>query len=196
MRTWAAAAGPVDVAGLAGLLAGIEVLEGLAVDTELRWHLLTALVRLGGAGTAQIDAELASDRTAAGERLAATCRAAVPTAQAKAAAWDAVTADDSLPKAAQAAVLRGFHARGHAALVAPYAKAYVDSLAGLWESRATEKAMLAASGLYPRLVVDAATLALVDGWLATGDRPAACRRLVSEGRDETARTLRAQAVDA
>ena len=43
---------------------------GLAVDTELRWQLLHRLVAAGAAGEAEIDAELASDRTDAGERYA------------------------------------------------------------------------------------------------------------------------------
>src|SRR5581483_4692048 len=64
-----------DLALLAGLLRGSVVLGGLAVDTELRWALLARLVSraaAGGAagvfGPADIEAELATDATDAGER--------------------------------------------------------------------------------------------------------------------------------
>ena len=61
------------------------VLDGLTVDTELRWALLGRLVSRGfrGFGAVEINAELARDATDAGERHAATCRAAIPTAEAK-----------------------------------------------------------------------------------------------------------------
>ena len=107
-----------------------------------------------------------------------------------------MTGSDELPKAAQAAILLGFHSRGHGALLEPYARAYVEVVEPLWEARSTEKAMLVASALYPREVVSADTLAVVDAWLDSPGRPAACRRLVSEGRDETSRALRARAADA
>jgi len=51
--------------------------------------------------------------------------------------------------------------------------------------------------LYPRYVVTQAVLDKTDAWL-TGvgkDAPAVLRRLVSEGRDSLARTLRVQIKD-
>ena len=76
---------------LAGLLDGSEVIEGLAVDTDLRWRLLGRLAAMGRAGDAQIDAELTRDHTNAGQRHAAACRASVPDAEHKAAAWQSLT---------------------------------------------------------------------------------------------------------
>ena len=67
-----------DLSFLAGLLDGSTVLDGLAVDTDLRWTLLRRLVSRGVLGEEAIDAELSSDATDAGERQAAACRAAVP----------------------------------------------------------------------------------------------------------------------
>src|SRR5512142_2316372 len=70
-----AAASPAHLARVRGLLSGAVTVDGLAVDTELRWHLLHNLVARGAAGAAEIEAELARDRTAAGERHAAAARA-------------------------------------------------------------------------------------------------------------------------
>ena len=72
---------------LAGLLDGSAAIPGLAIDTDLRWTLLARLAATGRAGDAEIDAELARDETDAGQRHAAACRAAIPDAEHKAAAW-------------------------------------------------------------------------------------------------------------
>ena len=63
---------------LAGLLHGSTTIDGLTVDTELRWMMLHQLVSRGVAGENEISAELKRDPTSAGERHAATCRAAIP----------------------------------------------------------------------------------------------------------------------
>ena len=51
-----------DLEFLAGLLDGTVVLDGLAVDTDLRWTLLRRLVSRGVLGEEAIDAELSSRR--------------------------------------------------------------------------------------------------------------------------------------
>ena len=65
-----------------------STVEGLAVDQDLRWSLITALAAAGRAGDAEIDAELERDTTIAGKEQAAAARVAQPTAEAKAAAWE------------------------------------------------------------------------------------------------------------
>ena len=57
-----------------------EVLDGLALDTDLRWLLLQALVARGRAGEDEIAAFAAEDRASAGVKAAAIARALVPTA--------------------------------------------------------------------------------------------------------------------
>ena len=68
-----------DLALLAGLLDGSRSIDGLAVDTELRWQLLHRLVSRGVAGQAAIDAELDRDGTDAGDRHAAPAGPRSPT---------------------------------------------------------------------------------------------------------------------
>ena len=70
--------------------------DGLAVDQDMRWALITALAKQGRFGDAEIDAELEVDKTISGKEQAAAARAAQPTAEAKAAAWDALL-DPSTP---------------------------------------------------------------------------------------------------
>src|SRR5690606_27934366 len=69
-------------------------LEGLAVDTDLRWTLLTALSRVGEAGEDEIAAELERDNTISGQERAAAAHAIRPDADAKATAWAAVVSGD------------------------------------------------------------------------------------------------------
>ena len=101
---------PADLDLLARLLDGSTAIDGLAVDTELRWRLLRRLVSRGQAGPAQIEAELGRDRTDAGERHAAASRASIPEPAAKAAAWDQIMAG-TLPSATFRAALGGFRTR-------------------------------------------------------------------------------------
>jgi aminopeptidase N len=180
---------------LAALLAGDLDIEGLAIDTEMRWSLLTALVAGGRAGAAQIGAELVRDDTASGRVHAASARAAVPTADAKWAAWQSVVVEGDLPNTVQAAVIGGF-ARAHdLPLLEPFVQPYFDSLTRIWGERTNEMASQVAVGLYPHGQPAGVVLAATDRWLAEADAEPALRRLVIEGRDAVARAERAQAKD-
>ncbi|GAA1902924.1 aminopeptidase N [Streptomyces sodiiphilus] len=181
---------------LAGLLDGGETIDGLTVDTELRWALLQRLAATGRADDAAIDAELKRDATSAGERHAATARAARPTQEAKAAAWASVVESDKLPNAVQEAVIGGFVQTDQRELLRPYAEKYFRALKGVWESRSHEMAQQIAVGLYPSLQISAGTLEATDAWLEEAEPSAALRRLVTESRAGVERALNAQAADA
>ncbi|WP_444662339.1 aminopeptidase N [Cellulomonas sp. CW35] len=172
--------------------------EGLTLDTDLRWELLTALVAGGRADETQIAAQLAADPTATGERAAAQARAAIPTPAAKAAAWAAAVEGD-LPNAIQAATIAGFarvHDRG---LLLPFVGPYLEGLTTVWAERTNEMAQNVVVGLYPTALADDAradVLASTDAWLeAHADAAPALRRLVVESRDGVRRALAAQEAD-
>ncbi|MFE9018862.1 aminopeptidase N [Streptomyces sp. NPDC007808] len=181
---------------LEGLLDGSTTIEGLAVDTELRWALVQRLAAVGRFDEAEITGEYERDRTAAGERHAATARAARPTAEAKAEAWSSVIDSDKLPNALQEAVIGGFVQTDQRELLAPYTDAFFEVVKDIWESRSHEIAQQIAVGLYPALQVSEETLAKTDTWLASAEPNAALRRLVSESRAGVERALKAQAADA
>ncbi len=103
-----------------GLLSGTETLEGLSVDTDLRWELLIALVAGGKAGEAEITATLAADDTATGRESAAHARATIPTAEGKRAAWDSVVDSAALPNATVRATCLGFRRAADRSLLEPY----------------------------------------------------------------------------
>ncbi|HST82126.1 MAG TPA: aminopeptidase N [Kineosporiaceae bacterium] len=180
---------------LAGLLDGSLPIDGLAVDTEMRWSLLTGLVSAGRADQDQINAELARDDTATGRVHAAAARAAIPTAEAKAAAWKSVVEDGDLANTVQAAVIGGFNRVHDKALLAPFVTPYFESLTRIWADRTSEMASQIAVGMYPGSQPAEVVLAASDAWLADVKAEPALRRMVIEGRDAVARAARAQACD-
>ncbi|MEV6141548.1 aminopeptidase N [Streptomyces sp. NPDC051992] len=181
---------------LQSLLDGKETVEGLAVDTELRWAFVERLAAAGLLEEDEIAAEYERDRTAAGERHAATARAARPTEEAKAEAWASVVESDTLPNSLQEAVISGFVQTDQRELLAPYAEKFFAAVKGVWDSRSHEMAQQVAIGLYPTLQVSQATLDATDAWLSAAEPGAALRRLVSESRSGVERALKAQAADA
>ncbi|MFE1439013.1 aminopeptidase N [Streptomyces sp. NPDC058739] len=181
---------------LEGLLDGSQSVEGLAVDTELRWAFVQRLAAVGRFDETEIAGEYERDRTAAGERHAATARAARPTEEAKAEAWASVVDSDKLPNALQEAVIVGFVQTDQRELLAAYAERFFDSVKSVWDSRSHEMAQQIAVGLYPSLQVSQDTLDRTDAWLASAEPGAALRRLVSESRSGVERALKAQAADA
>ncbi len=184
---------------VAGLLDGTDVLEGVTVDTDLRWDLLTALAAGGRAGAAEIDAVLAQDRTANGEQAAARARAALPAAADKQAAWDAVMAG-TLPNAIQQATIAGFTHVLDRSVLEEFVEPYFASLEGTWSARTSEMAEQVVVGLFPLRLVGLGTVDVVGRarrWLDEhpGAAPA-LRRLVVESMDAARRAEAAQAADA
>jgi aminopeptidase N len=183
---------------ISGLLAGTESVDGLEVDTDLRWALLHRLAAAGRAPESQITAEEANDPTAAGKRHAASARAALPTVEAKAAAWSSMVDSDELPNETLLAVILGFRQPDQRELLAPYADKFFAKVADLWAGRSPHMAQLLVNGLYPVLIVEQRVVDAVDAVLALDDAtiPPPLRRLLLEQRDGTLRTLRGQALDA
>jgi aminopeptidase N len=177
------------------VLDGTRTIEGLAVDADARWALLSGLVAIGAAGPAEIDAEAERDPTATGARRAATARALLPTAEAKAETWRRAFSDDSVPNAVHEALLLGFWHPAQRELTAGYVERYFEDIRPVWDRRPGEIAKNAVQYLFPR-VVELRTIEAADAWLADGTQPAPLRRLVHEGRDGIARALRAQQCDA
>jgi aminopeptidase N len=187
------ATSPGDLALLAGLLDGSGPIDGLTVDTELRWRLLRRLISRGAAGEAEIEAELARDATDAGARRAAACRAAIPEPAAKEAAWRQIVSG-TLPNAVFRAVLDGFADPDQTELLEPYQRRYFEVVGGIWRDWSSDMAQWFVANAYPvadnRSVIEA-----TDDLIATTSPPAALRRLLIEGRDGLERALRCQERD-
>jgi aminopeptidase N len=181
---------------LAGLLAGTTEIEGLVVDTELRWSLLRRLAAKGRAGDDQIDAELARDATDAGRRHAAASRAAIPDAEHKDAAWRLLSESEELGHEGVFAVAAAFGQAEHAALLTPYAALYFEALPDLWASRGDHLKRVLADGLFPYASAAPELLARIDAFLAAAPRDPALVRILVERRDTVERALRSRELPA
>jgi aminopeptidase N len=184
-----------DLATLGDWLAGRNVPNGLRFEADLRWGAVHALVACGAAGPDLVDAELAADRTASGERQAALSRALVPTAASKAETWRRLSTDHTLPNWFQRAMLQGFQHSAQVELTAPVATEYFTVIDQVWAERDSEQAQDFVQLAFPAYQVDQKTVALTDQWLAQPGHPAPLRRLVAEGRDGVLRALRARRRD-
>ncbi|MBN9110163.1 MAG: aminopeptidase N [Pseudonocardia sp.] len=178
-----------------GWLLDVDVPKGLSVDTDMRWRLLQALSAHGKAGDAEIDAELERDPTSTGRRQAERARALVPTAEAKATAWERAVHDDDIPNAVNEAIIGGFSHPGQRHLLTAYVERYFAEVADVWERRTSERAQSVVLGLFPSWAVEKSTVDAADAWLADESHPPALRRLVSEGRAGIVRALAAREFD-
>ena len=185
---------------VAGFLEGTSALEGLDVDQDLRWDLLTGLVAAGRFGEDRIHAEEARDRTTTGRERAAEARASIPTPEAKEATWRALVDDASMPNETQVRVLRGLaNVERHPELLEPFVAEYVDVIDSVWSSRTFHMAENLLTGLWSCVTVGLDGVdpaAALEGWLGShAEAPAALRRIVRENLDDTRRTARAQAAE-
>ncbi len=196
-RSFASAAhtpGGLDV--VEGLLAGARVVEGLEVDTDLRWALVTSLAASGRVEEDRIAAEEDDDRTISGREKAAGARAARPTAEAKAEAWRAAFEDPSTPNETQRNLVHSFVRHDQEEVLAPYLERYLTEAELVHDRLGTQKAQTALRFGFPLPLASPEVVERVDTWLRTTTAGAGAQRFVLEGRAETVRALQAQAADA
>jgi len=197
---------PRHVEALAGLLERDPAelgLAGLAVDTDLRWRIVTALAAAGaidaeGLQTPMIDAEVQRDPTAAGKRNGAQAAAARPQFGVKDNAFTTVVEDDTLPNITGRSIIAGFVAPGQGELLKQFTARYFDAIPGIWARRSSEVAQTVVIGLYPHWDISDEGIAAADEFLSAPESevPAALRRLVLEGQAAVKRSLRARKFDA
>ncbi len=172
-------------------------LGGLKVDADLRWTLVTALTERGLFTKAELDTELANDNTINGQLGHALCVAALPTKEAKAAAWKTLTTEE-ISSSIRSSILRGFMRPLHRELLGDYVDRYFGLLIEMWGKKSYDISSKFVEMLYPIYETDRTTLDKTINWLEKNskDSPAGLIRLVSESRDAMARALKAQAKDA
>lgn len=181
---------------VAEILDGKEKIQGLNIDTDLRWTLLRRLVVMGKRDLAAIEEELTRDDTAMGREHAAGAKAAIPTLEAKQIAWTLVTTNESLPNSEIHSALGGLSYIDHAEIMKNFVDKYFDSVATLWNSRTHEIGQSLVTGLFPSSNITKEVIEKSDKFLAESkDLAVGARRIIIEQRDALARALRAQEVD-
>ncbi len=187
---------------LEAVLTGAGTVPGLVVDTDLEWTIVTALAAGGHWTDVRIAQHLRTDDTAAGQRAAATAKAARPASAAKTQAFLSLVDDRSLPNAMIGAIAQGY-ARGLEhddgtllaadAPLTDFSREYFDRVTGWWESRTLEIAQTLTLSLFPP--ASERTAKATEAWIESHPKaPKGLLRLMRENLDTTLRALRAQAV--
>lgn len=185
-------------AGIVGRLrSGEETLPGLEIDADLSWQLLIGLAAAGATDAAAIDAALSADNTSKGAEFAAQARAALPTAEAKQAAWSSLIDSDDLPNTIVRSSALGFVHPSSVDVLTDFIPKYFDMLVPIWEGRTYQIADYLIVGLFPRSLASVELRDATRAWLSSHpDAAPALRRLVHENLADVERALAAQSRDA
>jgi len=184
------------VATLRGLLDGSVALDGLEIDTDLRWEILEGLVLNGAADAAEVDAELEGDNTSNGAQAAARAHATVPTVEGKRKAFDSLVESDTLPNAIVRMVTMGYQHVNDPSVLEGLVAPYFAMLGDIWANRSYKIAEYVVLGLYPAPLASQELVDATNAWLAANPETPALRRLVVENLAGVERALKAQERDA
>jgi aminopeptidase N len=176
---------------ISALLKG--ALEGLALDAELRWHLLCSLAERGLATRSQLDEELRRDPSTLGELSHLHAIAALPTVEDKAKAWEGIASEET-SNANRVALINGFNRPLHRNLIESYVDNYFELVVEMSHRKSLEATTRFAQYAFPMYITTQATLDKANYWLDVTAKEATpgLRRLVAEGRDALARALAVQ----
>ena len=185
---------PAQLERIKAILGGS--ITGLTIDAELRWFLFICGVKRGVFGPADIEKELALDKTAHGKQYGAMAYAQIPSKDAKAKAFSSITTDD-LSNTIHSYTCRGFNDPLHTEILSDFVDQYFDVLLKVWQTKGYEIAETTATLLFPSWVISEATVKKAQHWLDVTGKEAAhsLRRTILESRDAMVRALKAQAAD-
>ncbi|MFJ8568809.1 aminopeptidase N [Streptomyces sp. NPDC093514] len=175
---------------IAAWLTDDTVPGGPALDPELRWRILGRLAVLGAVGESEIDAALAADTSATGQEGAARCRAALPTPQAKAAAWDRLFHDDSLSNYLFSATAQGFWQPEQTELLTEYVTRYYPEAIALGARRGPAMGEYAGRWAFPAYAIDEANLQAGHACLTDPNILPLLRRKLVDQLDDLSRALK------
>ncbi|WP_215523189.1 aminopeptidase N [Varibaculum prostatecancerukia] len=198
VRAFLHIAGAKEASEIKGWYEEGKVLEGVSVDTDLRWDMVFALAANGLANADTIRKMAESDDTITGRENAFLARATVPGRENKA-QWAQRVLDDTTLTNGQIDALTAGIARSlwlQPADAADIIEPYFAALNDIWSTRTMHMAESLVGGLYPLAVQSREGFDLVERterWLAENpDADKALRRLVLEELDGARRSKRAR----
>jgi len=167
---------------------------GLEHDLEFRWLVVRRLASRGVGGLELVESAEADDDTLQGRVHALVARASIPTAQAKAWAWDELTRNRRRSNHELNALAQGFWLTPDPELVREFVPRYFTDVPAMSEWVGADALERLTRFAYPARVVEPATAELSSRALARGDLPAAVRRPVVDCDSRLREALRSQAV--
>jgi aminopeptidase N len=180
-----------------GLLNGKESLDGLEIDTDLRWELITALAVGGKLSQDRIDAQLQQDNTANGQKAHAAAIAAIPEPKAKAKIFEKLVDTDELSNALVNSASLAFGRVLDTSILEPFVDQYFSKVFSIWENKSYHMAEYLLVNLYPLALANHALATQTEQFLKNPalDAKPALKRLIVENLASVHRALNAQETD-
>jgi aminopeptidase N len=181
-----------DLQLLGRLADGEEAIEGLTIDQDMRWGIAAKHVAYGLPGAAErVAAEAERDPSDRGVRAKLRCETSVPTAEAKAEAWEKVNGDGYGSLYLTIAAMSGFNWSDQRALLEPYVEKFFAALPGVFRNKDKQFATDYFRHLFPGYRVEAETLSKSEAVLAAyGEELPLLARTVKEANDDLERSIR------
>ena len=182
---------------VAELLSGKVSLDGLQIDTDLRWELLTSLSVGGKVTPARIDAELEADNTANGQKAHAAALAALPDPKAKHEMFQKLVDTDQMSNALVNSASLAFGRVLDTSLLEPFVDQYFSKVLSIWEQKSYHMAEYLLVNLYPLSLVNQALADQTEKFLKNPELESkpALKRIIIENLAGVQRALKAQQKD-
>ena len=186
-----------QLATVADLLSGKTQMDGLEIDTDLRWELLTALSVGGKVTRERIDVELEADNTANGQKAHAAAIAGMPDLKSKQEIFDKLVDTDQLSNALVNSASLAFGRVLDTSVLEPFVDQYFSKVLSIWENKSYHMAEYLLVNLYPLAIVNQALANQTEQFLKNPElvsKPA-LKRIVVENLANVQRALAAQSAD-
>jgi aminopeptidase N len=182
---------------VADLLSGKAQLDGLAIDTDLRWELLTALSVGGKVTKDRIDVELEADNTANGQKAHAAALAGMPDLNFKQAIFDKLVNTDEMSNALVNSASLAFGRVLDSSVLEPFVDQYFSKVLSIWENKSYHMAEYLLVNLYPLAIVNKALADQTEQFLKNPELASkpALKRIIVENLANVQRALNAQSTD-
>jgi aminopeptidase N len=182
---------------VSALLSGEIKLASLAIDTDLRWELVTSLAVGGKISSQVVDQELANDNTANGQKYHVAAVAALPDIVSKQAMFTKLVATDELSNALVNSASLAFGRVLDPKSLQPFVAQYFASVLKIWKDKTYHMAEYLLINLYPLALANKELVSETQAFLVKTEiqsKPA-LRRIIIENLANVERALNAQQRD-
>ena len=186
-----------QLVAVADLLSGKSQLDGLKIDTDLRWELLTSLSVGGKVTKERIDVELEADNTANGQKAHAAAIAALPDPKSKQEMFNKLVDTDELSNALLNSASLAFGRVLDTSLLEPFVDQYFSKVLSIWEQKSYHMADYLLVNLYPLSLANSALVEKTEKFLENPELSSkpALKRIIIENLAGVVRAIRAQQTD-
>jgi aminopeptidase N len=186
-----------QLTAVADLLSGKTQLDGLEIDTDLRWELLTALSVGGKATKERIDVELEADNTANGQKAHAAAIAGMPDQKSKQEMFDKLVTTDEMSNTLVNSASLAFGRVLDTSVLEPFVDQYFSKVLSIWENKSYHMAEYLLVNLYPLAIVNKALADQTEQFLKNPELASkpALKRIIVENLANVQRALNAQSTD-